>query len=122
MRRTDRFQWVCPAAVDGEDLSGDVRGVVGGEEQDGGRELLGSTGTSEGGVLGDPVPHALVLQEPGGAAGEEARGDGVDPDAGAAPLGGQLPGQAVDAGLAGRIRRQPEPVETAVSAEKSRRR
>ncbi|HLU35131.1 MAG TPA: hypothetical protein VKZ61_05115, partial [Thermomicrobiales bacterium] len=69
------------AAGDGDDLAGDVAGIVGGEEDVGGGELGGLAGASERCVLAERLLHLLVHGRDDERGPDRARSDGVDADA-----------------------------------------
>ena len=99
----------APAAVHGQRRAGDVGGVRGGEEGDGGGDLGRRAESLGRGLLDTALPVFLARPVPG--AGEDrARKDGVDPDRGPV-LDRELAGQCGQAALGRRVSgvaRQPD--------------
>ena len=90
------------AAVDGDDLSGDVAGGVGGQEADDGGDFIGLSETLHGDHGFDDFLD-LVGQDVGHIGGDESGGDTIDGDPAFGKFLGRRLGQADQAGLGGRI-------------------
>ena len=93
-----------PAAVYGEDGSGDVVAGGGAEEEGGSGEVLGLAPAGGGDAFEDLAVAGLVgLEGFGVGGGEVAGGDGVDLDAFGGPLVGEGLGELGDAAFGGGV-------------------
>src|ERR1035437_7666000 len=90
------------AAVDGEDVAGDVGGLFGDQELDGVGDVLGLAGAGEGN-LGQVLGLHLFGQNARHVGFDVAGGDGVDGDVAATHLLGEGLGHGDEAALGGGV-------------------
>src|ERR1039457_345378 len=88
------------AAVDGEDVTGDVGGLFGDQELDGVGDVLGLAGAAQRN-LGEVLRLHLFGQDPRHIGFNVAGGDGVDGDVAATHLLGEGLGHSDEATLGG---------------------